>query len=105
MLEKVTKPSGVIEYKHYISAGGDPVAMRTLRSNGVNDTRYLHKDHLGSVDTITDEFGAVVLRLSFDAFGKRRGLERAGVSRTAAELPRQLGGLSWKPRGSAVVWQ
>ena len=78
LFEKVTKPSGVVEYKHYISAGGDPVAIRTLRSNSTNDTRYLHKDHLGSVDTITDEFGAVVLRLSFDAFGKRRGSAWSG---------------------------
>jgi RHS repeat-associated protein len=78
LFEKVTKPSGVVEYKHYISAGGDPVAMRTLRTNSINDTRYLHKDHLGSVDTITDEFGAVVLRLSFDAFGKRRGSAWSG---------------------------
>ena len=33
---------------------------------------YLHRDHLGSVDVITDELGAVVQRMSFDAFGKRR---------------------------------
>ena len=53
--------------------------MRTLRSSGSNDIRYLHKDHLGSVDSITDEFGAVVLRLSFDAFGKRRGSTWTGT--------------------------
>ena len=34
--------------------------------------RYLHRDHLGSVDTITDAAGAVVERLSYGAFGKRR---------------------------------
>lgn len=37
-----------------------------------DDTRYLHKDHLGSVDVITNESGGVVQRLSYDAFGKRR---------------------------------
>ena len=74
MFEEVTKPSGVVEYKHYIVAGTTPIAIRTLRSNGANDTRYLHKDHLGSVDTITDEAGAAVLRLSYDAFGKRRSV-------------------------------
>lgn len=72
LFEKVTKPSGVIEYKHSVMAGSGAVAIRTLRSNSANDTRYLHKDHLGSVDVITDEAGAVVTRLSFDAFGKRR---------------------------------
>lgn len=72
LFEKVTKPSAVVEYKHYIMAGGEPIAIRTLRSNSTNDTRYLHKDHLGSVDTITNESGGVVQRLSYDAFGKRR---------------------------------
>lgn len=72
LFEKVSKPSGVTEYKHYILAGKEAVAVRTLRSNSVNDTRYLHKDHLGSVDVITNESGGVVQRLSYDAFGKRR---------------------------------
>jgi RHS repeat-associated protein len=34
--------------------------------------RYFTTDHLGSVAVITDELGAVVERLSFDAWGKRR---------------------------------
>jgi RHS repeat-associated protein len=76
LFEKVTKPSGTIEYKHYILAGSDPIAVRTLRFsggvNGSNDTRYLHKDHLGSVEAITDESAGVLQRLSYDAFGKRR---------------------------------
>ena len=72
LFERVTKPSGVIEYKNYVLAGNSPVAIRTLRSNGANDTRYLHKDHLGNVDTVTNEAASVVLRLSYDAFGKRR---------------------------------
>lgn len=73
LYERVTKPSGVIEHKHYIIAGNEAVAIRTLRSNSANDTRYLHKDHLGSLDVITNESGSVVLRLGYDAFGKRRG--------------------------------
>lgn len=72
LYEKVIKPSGVVEHKHYIMAGKEAIAIRTLRSNSVDDTRYLHKDHLGSVDTITNESGSVVQRLSYDAFGKRR---------------------------------
>ncbi|MBN1007895.1 RHS repeat-associated core domain-containing protein, partial [Amphritea pacifica] len=35
-------------------------------------TRYLHKDNLGSVDTITDAVGNIVDRMSFDPFGGRR---------------------------------
>jgi RHS repeat-associated protein len=80
LFEKVTKLSGVIEYKHYIQAGNAAVAQRTLRSNGVNDTRYLHQDHLGSVDVITNEAGGVVQRLSYDAFGKRRNVGPPGAT-------------------------
>ncbi len=69
--ERVQKPSGVIEHKHYISAGGTTI-LYTERSNAANDTRYLHKDHLGSTDVITDEQGQVVERLSFDSWGARR---------------------------------
>lgn len=72
LYEQVTKPSGVVEHKHYIVAGGEAIAIRTLRSNSADDTRYLHKDHLGSVDVITSESGSVLQRLSYDAFGKRR---------------------------------
>ncbi len=68
----MTKPSAVTEYKHYVTVGGVSVAIRTLRSNGVNDTRYLHADHLGGVDTITNDSGALVTRLSYSAFGGRR---------------------------------
>lgn len=36
------------------------------------DTKYCHRDHLGSVDVITDSTGAVLERDSFDAWGFRR---------------------------------
>jgi RHS repeat-associated protein len=85
MFEKVTKPGGVIEYKHYIFGGKELVAIRTLRSNSVNDTRYLHLDHLGGVDTITNESGAIVVKLSFDAFGKRRSPTSWGASPSSSD--------------------
>lgn len=46
--------------------------LYTKRSNAQDDTRYLHKDHLGSTDAITNETGAVVERASFDPWGQRR---------------------------------
>jgi RHS repeat-associated protein len=70
--EVVTRASGVIEYKHHIPGGDGAVAIRTVRSNNSADTRYLHKDHLGGVDVITNESGTVVSRLSNDALGDRR---------------------------------
>lgn len=45
---KETK-TGLIEYKHYIYAGNNPVALYIKRSNNTASTRYLHKDHLGSI--------------------------------------------------------
>jgi len=34
---------------------------------------FIHRDHLGSLDKLTDGNGAVVASYSFDAFGRRRG--------------------------------
>jgi RHS repeat-associated protein len=38
----------------------------------VTSTRYLHRDHLGSVTQVTNETGTLVDTLSYDAWGKRR---------------------------------
>ncbi len=57
---------------HFIRGGGTVVAIRTVTNNTQVATRYLHKDHLGSIESITDENGGVVERLSFDAWGARR---------------------------------
>jgi RHS repeat-associated protein len=57
---------------HYIFAGDARIAIETQTSDGDNTTRYLHLDHLGSIETITDEQGTLVESLSFDAWGQRR---------------------------------
>lgn len=62
----------VTAYRHYIHAGGRAVAIYTRQSDNTEKTRYLHTDHLGSTDAITDENGAVVERMSFATFGSRR---------------------------------
>ncbi|MGH3849308.1 MAG: RHS repeat domain-containing protein, partial [Pseudonocardiaceae bacterium] len=46
-----------------------------IDSGTTPQARYFHKDHLGSVSVITDQTGAVVERLSYDPFGKRRNLD------------------------------
>ena len=61
-----------MQWTNYLSAGGEMVGMRVDRSDATTYTRYFHKDHLGSIATITDAAGAVVERLSYDAWGKRR---------------------------------
>ncbi len=72
--EQISK-GGTTEQKHYITAAGRVVAIYTDKGAGQTSTRYLHHDHLGSVDVITDESGAVVERLSFAAFGSRRNAD------------------------------
>ena len=57
----------------YLSVGNARVGMRIANIAAATvSTRYFHTDHLGSVSVITDENGAVVERLSYDAWGKRR---------------------------------
>ena len=40
--------------------------------DGSKKTNYLHTDHLGSMDVITNVSGSVVQQFSFNAFGERR---------------------------------
>ncbi len=75
--------SGVKERKHYIYAGGQLVAEHIVPSHKPFQTRYLHKDALGSVDLITDANAAVVDKRSFDAWGKLRNMpwkEASGIN-------------------------
>ena len=66
-MEEIAHPNGSIERKHTI---GDFAVVTTTASSSA--TTYLHRDHLGSVDVVTSATGAVLQRMSFDAWGKRR---------------------------------
>lgn len=57
---------------HYIKGGDGTVALYKSKNAGTEETRYLHKDHLGSITAITDETGAIKEQLSYDPWGKRR---------------------------------
>ncbi|WP_179957788.1 FG-GAP-like repeat-containing protein [Exilibacterium tricleocarpae] len=72
LVEKLDKANGDTEEKHYIYAAGQLVAERIVSSTDGTQTRYLHKDAMGSVDLITDTYANVVDRRSFDAWGKLR---------------------------------
>lgn len=69
--EKVTR-GATVEHVHYIRGGGDVVAIQKKTVGGSTETRYLHRDHLGSVVAATDYQGTVLERYSFDPWGKRR---------------------------------
>ncbi|WP_437732665.1 RHS repeat-associated core domain-containing protein [Sorangium sp. So ce1335] len=72
LVERVTDAaSGAVEHRYYIHSPERVVAIVTR--GGANDgTRYMHVDHLGSVDALTDENGDVIERRSYDPFGQRR---------------------------------
>jgi RHS repeat-associated protein len=69
--EKEVKPGNHIRQLHYI-AGGDGLAAIFVRNDGVDTLYYIHTDHLGSINIITNQNGAVVKSYSFDAWGRRR---------------------------------
>ncbi len=64
--EQVTLPSGVVEHKYSV---GDAVV--TKRSNGVNATNYVHKDHLGSTIAVTKADGNILQQFIYDPWGKQ----------------------------------
>jgi RHS repeat-associated protein len=66
--EVIYKADGSSEIKRYI----DDIAIHTIKSTGKNTLHYIFNDHLGSGSVITDKYGKVLERMSFDAFGKRR---------------------------------
>jgi RHS repeat-associated protein len=72
MAEKFTGSGGAVRWTNYLTAAGGLVGMHVENSDETVATRYFHKDHLGSIAVITDESGAVLERLSYDAWGKRR---------------------------------
>ncbi len=71
LYEREIKGSLITE-RNTIVAGGHSIAIQTTRSNGSNDLRYLHRDHQGTLNAITDESGTVKERFSFDAWGRPR---------------------------------
>lgn len=83
LYEKVTTGS-MTEHNHYILAEGEKVAIFTKRSDSTSNTYYMHKDHLGSTDVITDQAGGITDNLSYDPFGMRRNastwLDQAGLT-------------------------
>jgi RHS repeat-associated protein len=87
--EKVVSGT-LIQYRHNIQIGGKTVAIVTRNAAASAPTTlvsmkslYLHEDHLGSTDVITDESSAIVVRTSFDSWGQRRGSNWSGAPSAA----------------------
>ncbi|MGK3979631.1 RHS repeat-associated core domain-containing protein [Sorangium sp. So ce118] len=72
LYERVTAAaSRTVEHRYHIHSPERVVAIVT-RGGSDDGTRYVHVDHLGSVDALTDENGDVSERRSYDPFGQRR---------------------------------
>ena len=79
----------VVRDLHYLQAAGETFAVAVGQTNGgpaATSTRYLHRDHLGSLQTITGDNGTVVEVLAFDAWGLRRNAQTWGPA-TAVPTP------------------
>ncbi len=64
--------SSVVEQKFYVAAGYATLLITEQSNVTTAKQRYMHKDHLGSIDAITDELGVLDEQNSFDAWGQRR---------------------------------
>jgi RHS repeat-associated protein len=76
--ERLTKVNGAtttVEHSHYIRAGSDTIAIWKRTKVGTaaptEETRYLHRDHQGSVVALTNA-AQVIERMAFEPWGKRR---------------------------------
>ncbi|EOX4412988.1 SpvB/TcaC N-terminal domain-containing protein [Vibrio alginolyticus] len=72
--------TGEIQHKHFIFAEGKLIALNTQTLDSENQlknkqVRYLHYDALDSVDMVTDGYGLVVEKRSYDTWGKQRHVE------------------------------
>jgi RHS repeat-associated protein len=72
ILEKLVAGSST-QFKHFIAGPDGLVGVYIRRSSGtLESTFYFTHDHQGNIDSITKPNGSVQVRLSYDAFGKRR---------------------------------
>jgi YD repeat-containing protein len=84
LLEKVVN-GGVLDYRHYIYANGEPVAVYSRTSSGTNTLRYLLEDDQGSVASILTSTGSIDVNESFTAFGNRRSAETWSGAPTSSD--------------------
>ncbi|MFT4924636.1 MAG: RHS repeat-associated protein [Phenylobacterium sp.] len=63
-----------------IAVAADVLKIYAYGPNSQVDERYeySHRDHLGSIDKVTDGDGNILLTTSFNSFGQRRGLDWQG---------------------------
>jgi len=66
-----------VERRHMIYAAGALVAVHVAGTGG--GTRYVHRDHLGSVDAVTNAAATVVERIAYDVHGASASIPTAAA--------------------------
>lgn len=84
----------VEKHLHFIYAGGQALAVYTVEDNAgafASKMEYLHRDHLGSVEVVSDDNGVAVAYMSFDAWGQQRDADWSEPTGGYAGTPGNLG--------------
>lgn len=74
LYEKVIE-NNEVKLVHYIEGGSGLFAIYTESSDSDDEMVYVHTDHLGSIQSISDATGNLVEEYSYDAWGLRRNPE------------------------------
>lgn len=86
-VHKVTRTRIGENVMHVTVEGTDPITLDPWTSTFYE---YAHRDHLGSIELVTDGAGNVVDHLAFEAFGARKSADWSGNA-SAAEVDALLG--------------
>ena len=70
LFEQKEDSNGKVSHIDYIFALGKAVAMVT--EDSIFSVKFIHHDHLGSIQAYSDELGNLYQELSYDAWGLRR---------------------------------
>ncbi|VEN74550.1 hypothetical protein EPICR_40132 [Candidatus Desulfarcum epimagneticum] len=76
--EKVTE-NGQDVHKYFVYAEGQLAAVHKKIGNAPGETRYMHRDSLGSIDTVTNGLGDVEEKMAYAPFGSPRSLDGQSV--------------------------
>ena len=78
--------NGTTNYRHYIYAGAEAIAVYSRTSSGAITMSYTLEDHQGGVSAITSNGGAADIDESFSAFGQRRNPSTWSGAPTTSDL-------------------
>ncbi|VEN74598.1 conserved hypothetical protein [Candidatus Desulfarcum epimagneticum] len=77
--EKVTE-NGRDVHKYFVYAEGQLAAIYKRVDGHADETRYLHRDSLGSIDTVTNGLGDVEEKMAYAPFGSPRSVDGQPVN-------------------------